>query len=407
VSPVVYLDYNATAPLRPEALSAMLPVLRSVGNAASPHVLGHESAELVASGRGQLADLLGCSAGELVFTSGATEANNMALHAALSRRQRLVTSAVEHPAVLEAARALAREGHIGLTVLPVDGDGRLVLEALERALQDPGLSVVSVMAANNETGVLSDLEEIATLAHAVDAIVHSDATQLVGRLPVNLSMLDIDLLSLSAHKFGGPQGVGALFIRRDLKLGVSPLLHGGGQENGWRAGTLNVAGIVGAGAAAAAAQVDLIAEAARITALRDILESSLLDRIPGARVNGAKGPRLPNVCSITFPGAPADAVLARMPDVAASDGSACSSGSLLPSHVLLAMGRTAEEADSTVRFSLGYATTRDEIEYAVGAVELAVRAVRDMLGIAEAACDGRSRADGAATTSRTGRIRHG
>jgi cysteine desulfurase len=383
----------------------MLPVLQSVGNAASPHVLGHESAALVATGRRQLADLLGCSVGELVFTSGATEANNMALHAALSRGQRLITSAVEHPAVLETARTFARERHIGLTVLPVSGDGRLAPEALEYALQDSGSDIVSIMAANNETGVLFDLEKIVAIAHAAGAIVHTDATQLVGRLPVNLSTLDVDLLSLSAHKFGGPQGIGALFIRRGLQLGVSPLLHGGGQENGWRAGTLNVAGIVGTGAAAAAAQANMAAEAARVTVLRDMLEDSLLDLIPGARPNGCQGRRLPNVSSITFPGAPADAVLARMPDVAASDGSACSSGSPLPSHVLLAMGRTAEEAESTIRFSLGYATTKGEIEHAVEAVELAVREVRDLLGITGRGCDGRDRA-GVAAARGKGAIRY-
>jgi cysteine desulfurase len=330
----------------------------------------------------------------------------MALHAALSRGQRLITSAVEHPAVLETTRAFARERHIGLTVLPVNGDGRLAPEALEYALQDPGSAIVSIMAANNETGVLFDLEKIVAMAHAAGAIVHTDATQLVGRLPVNLSTLDVDLLSLSAHKFGGPQGVGALFIRRGLGLGVSPLLYGGGQENGWRAGTLNVTGIVGAGAAAAAAQANMAAEAARITFLRDKLEDSLLDRIPDASLNGCRERRLPNVCSLTFLGAPADAVLARMPDVAASDGSACSSGSPLPSHVLLAMGRTAEEAESTIRFSLGYATTKGEIEHAVEVVELAVREVRDLLGIAERACHYRDRVGVAPATRWTGAIRH-
>jgi cysteine desulfurase len=406
VSSVAYLDYNATAPLRPEALSAMLPVLQSVGNAASPHVLGHESAAHVATGRRQLADLIGCSAGELVFTSGATEANNMALRATLPGAKRLVTSAVEHPAVLEAARALACEQNIELTVLPVDREGRLAHAALKDTLQDPSPAVVSIMAANNETGVLFDLNEIVAIAHAAGAIVHSDATQYVGRLPVNLSALDIDLLSLSAHKFGGPQGVGALFIRRDLGLRISPLLHGGGQENGWRAGTLNVAGIVGTGAAAAAAQADMAADVEGITLLRDMLEELLLGRIPEARVNGYRAPRLPNVCSITFPGAPADAVLARMPDVAASDGSACSSGSPLPSHVLLAMGRSREEAESTIRFSLGYATTKGEIEHTIEVVERAVREVRDMLRITGRACDGLDQAGGAGAARWTRTIHH-
>lgn len=406
-----YLDYNATAPLRPEALSAMLPVLQSVGNASSMHEPGRESAALVASARRQLASLLACSPGELVFTSGATEANNMALRAALTRGVRLITSAVEHPAVLQAARALARERCIGLTVLPVGSDGQLAVDAFHRALQDESPVVVSIMAANNETGVLFDIEYLSKIAHDAGAIVHTDATQLVGRLPVDLSVLDVDLLSLSAHKFGGPQGVGALFIRRSLGLPQSPLLHGGGQENGWRAGTLNVAGIVGAGAAAAAAQATMGAEAERVAALRDLLEQAVLDRIPGARVNGCRERRLPNVSSVTFPGAPADAVLARMPEVAASDGSACSSGSPLPSHVLLAMGRTAEEAESTVRFSLGYATTHADIQVAAGAAERAVKEVRAILGLEENEashfrdCSQEAEADAAMATG-TG-VRHG
>lgn len=378
---VAYLDYNATAPLRPEALSAMLPVLQSVGNAASPHVLGRESAALVAAGRRKLADLLGCSTGELVFTSGATEANNMALHAALTRGTRLIVSSVEHPAVLQTARALTRERGVDVNFLPVNSDGQLIPDAFRRALQGSDPAVVSIMAANNETGVLFDLEEITRAAHEVNAVVHTDATQLVGRLPLDLSALDVDLLSLSAHKFGGPQGVGVLFIRRSLELTESPLLHGGGQENGWRAGTLNVAGIVGAGAAAAAVHAGLVAETKRAAELRDFLEESLLARIPGTCVNARMQQRLPNVSSMTFFGAPADAVLARMPEVAASDGSACSSGSPLPSHVLLAMGRTAEEAESTIRFSLGHGTTGQHIELAVEATERAVKEVRAALGL--------------------------
>jgi cysteine desulfurase len=382
---VAYLDYNATAPLRPEALSAMMPVLQSVGNAASPHVLGRESAALVDTGRRQLAELIGSSAGELVFTSGATEANNLALRAVAKRTTRFVTSAVEHPAVLQTVNALARECGIDVTILPVDSDGQLILDSFQDILQIGGPAVVSIMAANNETGILFDLAEITDIAHAAGAIVHTDATQLVGRLPIDVSDIDVDLLSLSAHKFGGPQGVGALFIRRGLGLPESPLLHGGAQENGWRAGTLNVAGIVGTGAAAAAAQGGLAVESERIAALRDLLEKSLIDRIPGALVNGFRQPRLPNVSSVVFPNAPADAVLARMPEVAASDGSACSSGSPLPSHVLLAMGLLAEDAESTIRFSLGFGTSPGHIQLAAEVAERAVREVRTALGLDKSA----------------------
>lgn len=381
MEPVVYLDYNATAPLRPEALAAMLPVLRAVGNAASPHALGREAAASVAIARKQVASLLGCSTGELIFTSGATEANNMALRAATGREGRVIISAVEHPAVLKTARALAQEREIDLSTAAVDGDGYLDLHGLERHLETRQPTVVSIMAANNETGVLSDLSTIVAIAHASGAIVHSDATQLVGKLPIDLSTLDVDLLSLSAHKFGGPQGVGALFIRRGLGLPQRPLLHGGEQEGGWRAGTLNVAGIVGAGVAAAVAQATLPAEMPRIRALRDLLEISLTSRLAEVRVNGARQHRLPHVSSLTFAHAPADAVLAAMPGVAASDGSACSSGAPTPSHVLLAMGRSHEDADCTVRFSLGYETTTSDIERAIEAVTIAVTRIREALGI--------------------------
>lgn len=379
-STVVYLDYNATAPLRPEALNAMLPVLQSVGNAASQHVLGQHSAELVADARLEVADLLGCSPGELVFTSGATEANNMALRGLMQGRTHLITTAVEHPAIIGTARALCKELDARLTVLSVTHDGQLEMREVQRALSEGSPALVSVMAANNETGLLFDLVQIVDEAHRADALVHTDATQLVGRLPVDLAELDVDAMSLSAHKFGGPQGVGALFVRRARGLAPSPLLHGGGQEHGWRSGTLNVAGIVGAGAAAAAAAAQLEAEARRISVLRDELERVILDQVPDARVNGCTEPRLPGVSSITFPGAPADAVMSRMPAIAVSDGSACASGSPVPSHVLLAMGRTDDEAESTIRYSLGYATTEEDIQAAVGETAVAVRVVRELLG---------------------------
>jgi cysteine desulfurase len=380
VGNVVYLDYNATAPLRPEVLEAMLPVLQSVGNAASTHALGQRSAELVAVARQQVADLLDCSPGEIVFTSGATEANNTALRGLMQERSHLITTAVEHPAVLETAQALCEEVGARLTVLPVTRDGQIEARQLKRALAGGAPAVVSVMAANNETGLMFDLLTIVDGAHRAGALVHTDATQLVGRLPVDLTELGVDALSLSAHKFGGPQGVGALFVRRASHIVPSPLLRGGGQENGWRSGTLNVAGIVGAGAAAEAAAAKLKTEAERIADLRDELERSILTQVPDARVNCRTEKRLPGVSSITFPGTLADAVMARMPDIAVSDGSACASGSPMPSHVLLAMGRTDEEAESTIRFSMGYATTEEDIQVAIATTVQAVRAVRELLG---------------------------
>jgi len=378
---VVYLDYNATAPLRPEALEAMLPAFDAVGNASSMHGAGRVAAHHIDEARRRLAELIGCMPGELIFTSGATESNNLALRAACANDGVLVTSAVEHPAVLETARAITADRSGALTVLPVDSDGALDLGALAEACRTQRVAVVSVMLANNETGVLTDLASVVKLARDAGALVHTDATQYVGRMPLDLDELGVDLLSLSAHKFGGPQGVGALFIRRSTSLPHRPLLVGGGQERGWRAGTLNVAGIVGLGAAAEAARLRLFEESSRIRARRDALEAGLASRLPGCRINGFAVPRLPGVTSVTFPGLPADAVLAAMPDVAASDGSACASGAPAPSHVLLAMGRSREDADATIRFSLGYATTEHDIERALDAT---VRAVQEVGSLMEA-----------------------
>lgn len=376
---LAYLDYNATAPTRPEALEAALAAMRTVGNASSTHRSGRDASDRVDLARRQVADLLNCSPREIVFTSGATEANNLALRAAFAAGGKLVTSAVEHPAVLETAKALTAERPGSLVLLPVDEDGLVDLGSFRAALATDEVAIVSLMAANNETGVLTDLAPIVEAAHERGVLVHTDATQLVGRLPIDLTETDVDLLSLSAHKFGGPQGVGALFVRRGIPLPYRPLLFGGGQERGWRAGTLNVAGIAGAGAAAEAARRALTSEASRIVQLRDALESSLVEQVGDCRINGVLGQRLPGVTNITFRGAPADAVLAAMPDVAASEGSACSSGAPSPSHVLLAMGRSREEADSTVRFSLGYATTAHDIDRAASSAVRAVRQVRAAL----------------------------
>ncbi|MEU1795643.1 cysteine desulfurase family protein [Streptomyces californicus] len=374
-----YFDYNATAPIRPEALAAVLEAMKSVGNASSMHQPGRQAAHRVDVARRQLADLLGCSPGEIIFTSGATEANNLALRAAFTAGDPLVTSPVEHPAVLEAARAVTAESPEDLVLLPVGADGLVDLGVLEQVFPARRGGVVSLMAANNETGVLTDLRVAAKAAHEAGALVHTDATQIIGRLPVDVAELDVDLLSLSAHKFGGPQGAGALYVRRGSPLPHRPLLVGGGQERGWRAGTLNVAGIIGMGAAADAARRGVGEEAERIAALRDRLESLVTGALPGCRINGRRDQRLPGVTSITFPGLPADAVLAAMPEVAASEGSACASGAPTPSHVLLAMGLSRDDADSTIRFSLGYATTNAEIENAAHAVKRAATQVRAAL----------------------------
>lgn len=380
-SGLTYLDYNATAPIRPEALDATLAAMQTVGNASSTHRSGRDAAQRVTEARRQVADLLNCSPGEIVFTSGATEANNLALRAAHSAGGTVITSTVEHPAVLETAKSLTASAPNTLRLLAVDADGLVDQDGLHDALSAGDVAIVSLMAANNETGVLTDLRPLAEAAHAAGALFHTDATQMVGRLPIDLAEVDVDLLSLSAHKFGGPQGVGALFVRRGTSLPYHPLIFGGGQERGWRAGTLNVAGIAGAGAAAAAAHRGLAEESARVAGLRDLLETALVEQLGDCRINGALNQRLPGVTSITFHGAPADAVLTAMPDVAASEGSACSSGAPSPSHVLLAMGRSREEADSTVRFSLGYASSRADVDQAIASTVRAVRQVRATLAI--------------------------
>jgi cysteine desulfurase len=326
--------------------------------------------------------LLGCSAGEIVFTSGATEANNLALHTVVASGRRLVVSAVEHPAVLETACALdPQSASIG-----VDRNGTVDLHELDRVLAQhpPGSCAVSVMSANNETGVHNDLDAIRTITRRHDALLHTDATQSVGRVPISVTALDLDLLSLSAHKFGGPQGVGALFIRRDARLQQSPILHGGGQERGWRSGTHNVAGICGLGAACAAADSAMNTELEQVRRRRDQLEHALSDTVPDIDIIGVDIRRLPNVSAVTFRGAPADAVLAAMPDIAASHGSACSRGTPEPSHVLLAMGRSPDEAEQTIRFSLGHATTDSDITAAAPRIADAVHRVRRTLNALDA-----------------------
>ena len=378
IDSIVYLDYNATAPIRPEALTAVTHALANVGNASSDHRPGRAAAHTVAFAREQVAALLSCAPRELIFTSGATEANNLALRSVSSHRGSIVISAVEHPAVAEAAAAVATAAGGRLHLVGVDGDGRLRHDELTAALAAKP-AIVSIMAANNETGVLNDLNAIAAQIHEAGAVLHTDATQLIGRLRVDLRKLDVDLLSLSAHKFGGPQGVGALFVRHGAPVTVRPLAFGGGHERGHRPGTLNVAGIAGLGAAAAAANNYLDREIVAVCALRDRFESGVLAAVPDVRRNGDLRHRLPGVSSMTFPGAPADAVLAALPDIAASEGSACSAGALEPSRVLLAMGRTPDEAECTIRFSLGYATTETDIDRAISLVIDAVRRVRSAM----------------------------
>lgn len=352
----VYLDHNATAPLRPEAREAMLAALDSVGNPSSVHRFGREARRLVEAGRAQIAALAGVAAAQIVFTGSATEANALAL-SGLGRR-RILTSAIEHDSAL--AWATGR--------IPVGGDGRVDLDALDRLLAaDAEPAIVSVMAVNNETGVIQPVAEVAAIARRHGALAHCDAVQAAGRIalpPIGMaSGAEVDALSLSAHKLGGPQGVGALVLREGLPL--APLLRGGAQEGRRRAGTENVAGIAGFGAAAAA--VADRAEMPRIAALRDDLEQRLTAE--GAVVLGAGAPRVANTSCIAMPGVTAETQVAALDlaRVAVSAGSACSSGKVRRSHVLEAMGLPADLAESAIRISLGPGTDAAAIDGCVAA----------------------------------------
>jgi cysteine desulfurase len=377
---MIYLDYNATTPVAEEVLEAMLPWFRSsYGNPSSAsHSLGLSAAKAVEQARQEVASLLNCSAGEVIFTSGATEANNLALQGVLGiaapERRRVLVGATEHKSVLEVAAALEDRG-ARLDVIPVDRNGVLDLAVLEERL-GPDVLVVSVMAANNETGTLNPVPEVAALAHASGAAVHTDATQWAGKLRIDVHEWDIDLLSLSAHKFYGPKGVGALYVRRHFQ--VAPVIFGGGQERGLRGGTLNAPGIVGLGAAAKLAERLLDREAPRVQELRDHLHGLIDSRLLNVELNGHPSERLPNTLNLRFIGADADAVMVRLPELAVSSGSACTSAVPHPSHVLMAMGLATEAAEESIRFSLGRETRSADVASAAGFVADAVSGVRRM-----------------------------
>ncbi len=361
---MIYLDHNATTPLAPAVIAAMLPVMSGLwANTSSQHGPGQEAKRRLAGARATIARVLGCKPVEVIFTSGATESNHLAvrglLAAAPANRQRVLFSAVEHAGHLRLARALVATG-LQVDYLPVHPDGTLDLAAAQKLI-GPDVALVSLMAANNENGVLMPVAQLAALAHAAGAVLHVDATQFIGKLPFDFATCGADAVSLSAHKFQGPKGVGALLLRQGVPL--LPQTHGS-QERGRRGGTENLPGIIGL-AAALDALGDIHAEAQRITALRDRLESGLLAALPGTHVWCQGVPRLPGTSFIRFGQLSADVVLQRLErlQVAASSGAACSSGGSAPSHVLTAMGVPANEALATVRFSLGATTTMEDLAY--------------------------------------------
>jgi cysteine desulfurase len=381
----VYLDYHATTPVDPRVFEAMRPYFTEIfGNAASrSHVFGMRAESAVAKAREEVADLVGANAKEIVFTSGATEANNLAvLGAARAHRARgahVVVSAIEHRAVLDPCRRLETEGFRVTFVVP-DRLGRTSAEAVAVALADDTI-LVTVMAANNEIGTLNPVAEIAGLCKGRGILFHTDAVQAAGKVPVDVHASGVDLLSLSAHKICGPKGAGALFVRAsNPRVALDPILFGGGHERGLRPGTLDVPGIVGFGAAAAIAKAEGAAESARVAALRDRLWDRLAAGVSGISRNGDPAASLPGNLNVRFPGAPSDTLMMETRDLAVSAGSACTSASVEPSHVLLGIGLTKEAVHECIRFGLGRFTTGDEIDWAAAVVVAAVRRVRDARG---------------------------
>jgi cysteine desulfurase len=348
----VYMDYNASSPIRPEAAAALTAALETGGNPSSVHAAGRAARRVIEDAREQVAAAIGAASRNIVFTSGATEANDLALHG--SGRERILVSAIEHDSLLGvSAEAQA---------IPVTAEGVVDLEALARLLAaDDRPALVCLMLANNETGVIQPVAEAARIVHAHGALIHCDAAQAVGRIKVDVQALDVDMLSLSAHKLGGPSGVGALFIRDGLA--ISPQLRGGGQERGQRAGTENLPGIAGFGAAAALAQRD-VSKAATLAQLRDILEARIKTSRPDAVIFGACAARLPNTVCVALPRVSAETQVMALDlaGISVSAGSACSSGKVKVSHVLRAMGIAPELAGSAIRVSLGWHSTASDID---------------------------------------------
>jgi cysteine desulfurase len=383
MAPRIYLDYNATTPVDPAVLEGMLPFFSGeFGNAASIHTTGQKARSAVETAREQVAAFINAHPQEIIFTSGGTESDNHAIFGMFNPTNyadaNLISTVIEHEAVLNTCQALAARG-VTVGYLAANREGQIDPQHLRDLLYEiPDTSLVSVMHANNELGTVQPLEEIGRITKEADVYFHTDAVQSAGKLPIDVNALQVDLLSLSAHKIYGPKGVGALYIRSSTPL--RQFLFGGHHQRGFRPGTENVAGIVGLGKAAELAAASLEHDATRISALRDDLERGLLQRIPQSRVNAATAPRTPNTTNIFFPGVDGEALLIALDlkGLSCSTGSACSSGAVEPSHVLTAIGLTPTEARSSLRFSLGRHTTRQEIDAALLAIPQAVEQLREI-----------------------------
>ncbi|MSP53433.1 MAG: IscS subfamily cysteine desulfurase [Gammaproteobacteria bacterium] len=382
--PMIYLDYAATTPVDPavaEQMAACLTLDGTFGNPASTtHEFGWQAAKLVETARQQIADLINADPREIIFTSGATEADNLAIKGIANfykdRGDHIITMRTEHHAVLDTCAFLEKQGFT-ITYLNPQPDGRLNLAELTAAITDKTI-LISIMHVNNETGVTQDLAAIGQIAKQHNVFFHTDAAQSIGKLVIDTQTLSVDLISISAHKIYAPKGIGALYVRRKPKVRLQPLIHGGGHEQGSRSGTLPTHQIVGLGSALAIAQQNLIAEQTKLKKLRDYLMREL-STIPQTAFNGNQDHCVPNILSVRFAGIDAEALMASCPELAFSAGSACTSASIVPSHVLQAMGISNEAANSTVRLSMGRFTTMAELEMAVKTIRKQVARLRDLL----------------------------
>jgi cysteine desulfurase len=378
----IYLDHNATTPVDPVAAQAMIDALQDLfGNASSVHYYGQRAKAAIDAARSAVGALIGAEPSEIIFTSGGTEADNFAIRGVAEAveatgRRHLITSGIEHEAVLNTFKALARRGW-KTTLLPLDASGIVVPDRLREAITDD-TALVSIMHANNEIGTIQPIAELAAIAHERGALFHTDAVQSAGKIPVSVRALGVDLVATSAHKFYGPKGVGALWARRGVRL--SPILNGGKQERNRRAGTENVPGIIGMGVAAQRAMQKMEVEGERLSALRDRLERGILAAVPNTEVNGTRDARVPNTTNISFDRIEAESLLIALDleGVAVSTGSACSSGTLEPSHVLKAMNLSSHRAQNSIRFSLGAANTEEQIDHVISILPRIVTKLRSL-----------------------------
>ena len=385
----VYIDYNATTPLRPEVKAAMAESFEIFGNASSMHASGRLAHAKIEQARAAISNLIGGKNGTVIFTSGGSEANNMVFQTMRrlaeqptpDSRNEIITTSIEHPCVLNSALNLKNAG-FKVTILPVDEYGKLKIDELEKALNAKTL-FVSVMAANNEIGTVQDIKEITSLVKKAGAFTHIDAVQAIGKIPLNAEELGVDYLTVSAHKIYGPKGVGALYVKKGSPM--FPLIHGGHQEDGLRAGTYNNSGIIGFGRAAEIAAAETEKYGMEISLLRDKLRRGLLEKIPNIKVNGHPVDVLPNTLNVSFPGAEGESILLSMDmqGIEASTGSACASGSLEPSHVLLATGLGPELAHGSIRFSLGWGIADADIDYIIEVMPPIIARLRAMSTLSE------------------------